>query len=188
MGETANIIIADTFQGLGTDAYTVAILHTPSVCQESATEVQWRGARALRAGDLMIVRKGKLVEKIQPSEDFRVKVIYIVSGFVVPEANSWNNRHERATFPISQSYRSLTTEQQKLCLGIFEQVEYRLRIQTIISHRDYAYRLHTDVDTRLLRFPPIIWRGQYLCTKCFHHEPFPSTCWSRTELSASIVK
>lgn len=39
--------------------------------------------RELRAGDLMIVRKGKLVEKIQPSEDFRVKVIYIASGFVV---------------------------------------------------------------------------------------------------------
>lgn len=59
---------------------------------------------------------------------------------------------------------SLTTEQQELCLRDLNKWNTDSGIQTIIPSR-YAYRLHTDVDTRLLRFPlPSIWRGQYLCT------------------------
>lgn len=103
MGETANIIIADTLQGLGTDAYSGYLAH--ALCLSGICRLKYNGEeRELRAGDLMIVRKGKLVEKIQPSEDFRVKVIYIASGFVVSEYTTEQLRHERATFPISQSY------------------------------------------------------------------------------------
>ena len=98
-------------------------------------EVQWRGARAT-CGDLMIVRKGKLVEKIQPSEDFRVKVIYIASGFVVLSTpqNNYGMKGQLSLFlnPIM----SLTTEQQELCLRDFEQVEYRLRNTDHHFHRD----------------------------------------------------
>ena len=72
MGETANIIIADTLQGLGTDAYSGYLAH--ALCLSGICRLKYNGEeRELRAGDLMIVRKGKLVEKIQPSEvpDYR---------------------------------------------------------------------------------------------------------------------
>ena len=180
MGETANIIIADTLQGLGTDAYSGYLAH--ALCLSGICRLKYNGEeRELRAGDLMIVRKGKLVEKIQPSEDFRVKVIYIASGFVVLSTpqNNYGMKGQLSLFlnPIM----SLTTEQQELCLRDFEQVEYRPSFQS-----RYAYRLHTDVDTRLLRFPlPSIWRGQYLCTKCFHHEPFPQHAGERNFPRAS---
>ena len=99
MGETANIIIADTLQGLGTDAYSGYLAH--ALCLSGICRLKYNGEeRELRAGDLMIVRKGKLVEKIQPSEDFRVKVI----GLCGAEYTTEQLRHERATFPISQSY------------------------------------------------------------------------------------
>ena len=102
MGETANIIIADTLQGLRTDAYSGYLAH--ALCLSGICRLKYNGEeRELRAGDLMIVRKGKLVEKIQPSEDFRVKVIYIASGFVVLSTPQ-NNYGMKATFPISQSY------------------------------------------------------------------------------------
>ena len=111
MGETANIIIADTLQGLGTDAYSGYLAH--ALCLSGICRLKYNGEeRELRAGDLMIVRKGKLVEKIQPSEDFRVKVIYIASGFVVLSTpqNNYGMKGQLSLFlnPIM----SLTTEQQ----------------------------------------------------------------------------
>lgn len=135
MGETANIIIADTLQGLGTDAYSGYLAH--ALCLSGICRLKYNGEeRELRAGDLMIVRKGKLVEKIQPSEDFRVKVIYIASGFVVLSTpqNNYGMKGQLSLFlnPIM----SLTTEQQELCLRDFEQVEYRLRNTDHHFHRD----------------------------------------------------
>ena len=164
MGETANIIIADTLQGLGTDAYSGYLAH--ALCLSGICRLKYNGEeRELRAGDLMIVRKGKLVEKIQPSEDFRVKVIYIASGFVVLSTpqNNYGMKGQLSLFlnPIM----SLTTEQQELCLRDLNKWNTDSGIQTIISIA-ICLSLHTDVDTRLLRFPlPSIWRGQYLCTK-----------------------
>lgn len=135
MGETANIIIADTLQGLGTDAYSGYLAHALCLSRNLPIEVQWRGARATCRRP-MIVRKGKLVEKIQPSEDFRVKVIYIASGFVVLSTpqNNYGMKGQLSLFlnPIM----SPTTEQQELCLRDFEQVEYRLRNTDHHFHRD----------------------------------------------------
>lgn len=36
----------------------------------------------LKEGDLMIVRKSNLVERISPSDDFEVKVLYVTSSFI----------------------------------------------------------------------------------------------------------
>ena len=120
----------NTLQGLGTDAYSGYLAH--ALCLSGICRLKYNGEeRELRAGDLMIVRKGKLVEKIQPSEDFRVKVIYIASGFVVLSTpqNNYGMKGQLSLFlnPIM----SLTTEQQELCLR-----EYRLRNTDHHFHRD----------------------------------------------------
>ena len=90
MGETANIIIADTLQGLGTDAYSGYLAH--ALCLSGICRLKYNGEeRELRAGDLMIVRKGKRGEKNQPSEDFRVNFFYIASGVVLLSIPQKNN-------------------------------------------------------------------------------------------------
>ena len=82
MAETENIIIKDTLDGLGADAYSNYLAH--ALCLAGSCRLRYNGEeRELQAGDLMIVRKGKLVEHIRPAEDFRVKVIYVTSEFVV---------------------------------------------------------------------------------------------------------
>ena len=82
MAETENIIIRENLDGLGTDAYGNYLAH--ALCLAGGCRLKYNGEeRELQAGDLMIVRKGKLVERIRPTEDFRVKVIYVTSEFVV---------------------------------------------------------------------------------------------------------
>ena len=82
MAETENIIIKDTLDGLGTDAYSNYLTH--ALCLAGSCRLKYNGEeRELQAGDLMIVRKGKLVERIRPADDFRVTVIYVTSEFIV---------------------------------------------------------------------------------------------------------
>ena len=66
MSEPANIIIRDTLEGLGTDAYGNYLAH--ALCLAGSCSLKYNGQeRELQAGDLMIVRKGKLVEHIRPA-------------------------------------------------------------------------------------------------------------------------
>ena len=81
MAETENVIIKDTLDGLGTDVYSNYLAHV--LCLAGSCRLKYNGEeRELQAGDLMIVRKGKLVEHIRPAEDFQVKVIYVTSEFI----------------------------------------------------------------------------------------------------------
>lgn len=135
MEETENIIIVDTLEGLGTDAYCNYLAH--ALCLSGTCRLEYNGRMLeLHAGDLMIVRKGKLVERIQSSEDFHVKVIYITSGFVVlstPQSN-YGMKGQLSLFinPIMR----LTAEQQELCCRDFEMVEFRLYNTDHHFHRD----------------------------------------------------
>lgn len=135
MVETENIIIKDTLEGLGTDTYSDYLAH--ALCLSGTCRLGYNGQECeLHAGDLMIVRKGKLVEWTRPSEDFQVKVIYITSGFIVLSTpqNNYGIKGQLSLFlnPIMR----LTTEQQELCRQDFEMVEYRLCHADHHFHRD----------------------------------------------------
>ena len=117
MAETENIIIKDTLDGLGTDAYSNYLAH--ALCLAGSCRLRYNGEeRELQAGDLMIVRKGKLVEHIRPAEDFRVKVIYVTSEFVVLSTplSNYGMKGQLALFlnPIMK----LNAEQRELCRKI----------------------------------------------------------------------
>lgn len=135
MGETENIIITDTLEGMGTDRYSNYLAH--ALCLSGTCRLKYNGTeRELHAGDLMIVRKGKLVERICPSDDFRVKVIYVTSGFIelsTPQSN-YGMKGQLSLFlnPIMP----LNAEQQELCRWDFELVEYRLHHADHHFHRD----------------------------------------------------
>ncbi len=77
-------------------------------------------------GYVLIVRKGKLVEDIRPSDDFCVKVIYVTNEFIelcTPLSN-YGMKGQLALFldPIVK----LTEEQRSICQHNFEMVERRL--------------------------------------------------------------
>lgn len=148
MGETENIIITNTFTGLGTDVYSNYLAH--ALCLSGTCRLEYNGQeRELHTGDLMIVRRGKLVERIRPSEDFRVKVIYITSGFIVlstPQSN-YGMKGQLSLFlnPIMH----LTAEQQKLCFHDFKLVEQRLRNT---DHHFYRDMLIASIQMLILDF------------------------------------
>ncbi len=125
MAETENIIIRENLDGLGTDAYGNYLAH--ALCLAGGCRLKYNGEeRELRAGDLMIVRKGKLVERIRPTEDFRVKVIYVTSEFVVLSTplSNYGMKGQLALFlnPVMK----LDDAQQEQCRKDFEMVEARL--------------------------------------------------------------
>lgn len=125
MAETDNIIIKDSLDGLGTDAYGNFLAH--ALCLAGSCKLKYNGEeRQLQAGNLMIVRKGKLVERIRPAEDFRVKVIYVASEFIelsTPLSN-YGMKGQLALFldPVMK----LDAGQLELCRKDFEMVEERL--------------------------------------------------------------
>lgn len=89
MDKTKDVIIEQTLDGLGAEAYSDYLAH--AICLAGHCFFSFNGNEfELREGDLMIVRKGKLVEKIRPSEDFEVKVIYVTAQFIelcTPQSN-----------------------------------------------------------------------------------------------------
>ena len=125
MADKENIIIKDTLDGLGMDAYSDYLAH--ALCLAGSCRLKYNGEeRELQAGDLMIVRKGKLVERIRPADDFRVKVIYVTSEFIVLSTplSNYGMKGQLALFlnPIMK----LDAGQQELCRRDFEMVEARL--------------------------------------------------------------
>ena len=135
MAETDNIIIKDSLDGLGTDAYGNYLAH--ALCLAGSCKLKYNGEeRQLQAGNLMIVRKGKLVERIRPAEDFRVKVIYVASEFIelsTPLSN-YGMKGQLALFldPVMK----LDAGQLELCRKDFErlaQTDHHFRRDLLIA-------------------------------------------------------
>lgn len=148
MEDTRNVIIADTLHELRTDAYKDYLAH--AFCLAGTCRFLFNGQEyELHAGDLMIVRKGKLMERIRPSEDFRVKVIYVTSGFIevcTPQSN-YGMKGQLSLFlnPVMR----LTAEQQGVCRMDFEMVEWRLKNK---EHHFYREILINVIQTAILDF------------------------------------
>ena len=126
MAETENIIIKDTLDGLGTDAYSNYLAH--ALCLAGSCRLKYNGEeRELQAGDLMVVRKGKLVERIRPAEDFRVKVIYVTSEFIVLSTplSNYGMKGQLALFlnpimKLNAEQRELLASVQMLIIDFFD--------------------------------------------------------------------
>lgn len=103
----------------------------------------------LHAGDLSIVRKRKLIENVEPAEDFRAKIIYAAPGFVelcTPQSN-YGMKGSLALFlnPVMH----LMPEQQIVCRRNFEQLEQRI---ANTGHRFYREMLVNAMQTAILDF------------------------------------
>ena len=148
MKEQSNIIIADTLVGIGTDILENYLAH--ALCLDGTCCFLFNGKEfELHAGDLMIVRKGKLMEKIRTSDDFRIKVIYVEAGFIelcTPQSN-YGMKGQLALFlnPVMR----LTHEQQEICRRDFETVEFRLKNE---DHHFYREMLINSIQAAILDF------------------------------------
>ena len=103
----------------------------------------------LHTGDLSIIRKRKMIEKMEPSDDFQCKIIYAKPGFIelcTPQSN-YGMKGQLALFlnPVMH----LTPEQQIICRRDFEILEARIKDT---EHRFYREILINSMQTAILDF------------------------------------
>lgn len=148
MDKTKDVIISESLEGIGTDAFGDYLAH--AVCTGGSCKFVFNGKGfELHEGDLMIVRKGKLIENIRTSEDFKVKVLFATTSFIelsTPMTN-YGMRGSLALFfnPVMR----LTPEQYDLCVREFNWIEYRLN-QT--DNNFYKETLRNAVQSAILDF------------------------------------
>ena len=103
----------------------------------------------LHAGDLSIIRKRKMIEKIEAEDDFRCKIIYAKPGFIelcTPQSN-YGMKGQLALFLNPVMY--LSPEQQIICRRDFDILESRIRDT---EHRFYREMLINAMQTAILDF------------------------------------
>lgn len=148
MDRIQDVIMEQTLDGLGTEAYSDYLAH--AICLAGHCSFTFNGNDfELKEGDLMIVRKGKLIEKICPSEDFSVKVLYVTASFIeqcTPQTN-YGMKGQLSLFlnPVMR----LDYGQRFVCERDFRWIEYRLS-QT--EHTFYRELLRNAVQSAILDF------------------------------------
>lgn len=148
MDRIKDVIIEYSLDGLGTEVYSDYLAHV--ICLAGHCYFTFNGNEfELNEGDLMIVRKGKLVEKIKPSDDFEVKVLYATSSFIelcTPQTN-YGMKGQLSLFlnPVM----NLDAGQRFVCERDFRWIEYRL---TQTDHTFYSELLRNAVQSAILDF------------------------------------
>lgn len=129
------VIIADTLEGVGTARFERYLAH--ALCLNGHMSFNFNGNDfTLSKGDLMIVRKAKLIDNLRMSDDFNVKVIYVDAGYVehcTPQSN-YGMKGQLALFlnPVMH----LNQAQFALCLQDFNNVEYRFRTTGFVFYEE----------------------------------------------------
>lgn len=148
MEEQNDVIVADMLGKVRIDSPEDYLAHL--LCLGGTCRYLFNGKEfELHAGDLSIVRKRKMIEKIEPSDDFRVKIIYATPEFIelcTPRSN-YGMKGSLALFldPVMH----LTPEQQIVCRRDFELLELRIKDT---GHRFYREMLINALQTAILDF------------------------------------
>lgn len=143
-----DIIIEDTLAGIGTERYADYLAH--ALCTGGSCSFRFNGRQfEMHEGDLMIVRKGKLVDDIDMTDDFAVKVLYVTAPFIelcTPQTN-YGMKGQMSLFhnPVMR----LDDGQRFVCERDFRWIEYRLG-QT--AHTFYRELLSNAVQSAILDF------------------------------------
>ena len=143
-----DIIVADKLGIMHTDSkeeYLAHLFCLGGTCRYRFNERDFE----LHAGDLSIIRKRKMLEKIQPSDDFRCKIIYAAPGFIelcTPQSNyGMKGSLDLFLNPVMH----LTPEQQIVCRRDFELLELRI-LNT--GHHFYQETLINAMQAAILDF------------------------------------
>jgi len=146
--EQKDIIITDSIDGIGTKQYDGYLGH--ALCLDGECTFEWCGRKMqMHAGDLLIVRRGKLMEHIEHGPDFRVKMIYVTAPFIslsTPQSN-YGTKGQLALFlnPIMH----LTPVMFAQCLRNYDNLQQRI-LET--DHHFYRELMMNTVQTLILDF------------------------------------
>ena len=148
MEEQKDVIFTDRLGVVSTDAEEDYLAHL--LCLAGTCRYLFNGKEfELHVGDLSIIRKRKMLEKIRPSDDFRAKIIYAKPGFIelcTPQSN-YGMKGSLALFlnPVMH----LTPEQQIVCRRDFDILESRIQDT---EHHFYREMLLNAMQTAILDF------------------------------------
>lgn len=143
-----DVILEDTLDGVGSSRYDNYLAH--ALCLGGSCAFKFNDRQfELHESDLMIVRKGKLLDDIRPSDDFVVKVLYVTAPFIelcTPQTN-YGMKGQLSLFlnPIM----SLDSGQRFVCERDFRWIDYRLNQ---INHTFYRELLINAVQSAILDF------------------------------------
>ena len=143
-----DVIITDKIQDIRSGRYESYLAH--ALCLGGKCRFKFNGNEfELHESDLMIVRKGELLDDIQFSEDFAVKVLYVTAPFIelcTPQTN-YGVKGQLSLFlnPVMR----LDEGQRFVCERDFRWIEYRLH-QT--NHAFYRELLINAVQSAILDF------------------------------------
>ena len=148
MEQLKDVIIENTLDSIGSSSYDNYLAHALCLggrCSFKFNEKQFE----LCENDLMIVRKGKLLDDIRPSGDFVVKVLYVTAPFIelcTPQTN-YGMKGQLSLFlnPVM----NLDANQRFVCERDFRWIEYRL---TQTNHAFYRELLINAVQSAILDF------------------------------------
>lgn len=148
MEKFKEVVITDSISSISSDRCKNYLTH--ALCTGGSCTFRFNGENfKLMEGDLMIVRKGCLVEDITASDDFRVKNICVSASFVelcTPHSN-YGIKGQLSLFlnPVMH----LSPEQYFVCERDFRWIEYRLN-QT--GHKFYKELIINAVQSAILDF------------------------------------
>ena len=142
------VMIEDSLEGIGSGPYREYLAH--ALCLGGNCAFTFNGRPFILArGDLMIVRKGRLVDNIKPSPDFSVRTLYVTAPFIAlctPQTN-YGTRGQLSLFlnPVMR----LDAAQRRICQRDFAWIEYRLGQK---DHTFYRELLVNAVQAAILDF------------------------------------
>lgn len=148
MEQQQNIIITDNLNDIGKNPYKEYLGH--ALCLDGSCRIVFNGAELeMKQGDLMIVRRGKLVEKVMPGKDFRVTMVYISPKLIelaTPQSN-YGMKGQLALFlnPIMH----LNSTQFEQCKRNFDNLQIRM-LQT--GHKFYNDMILNKVQSLIIDF------------------------------------
>lgn len=148
MEQLKDVIIEDSLDGVGCGRYEDYLAH--ALCLGGSCSFTFNEQRfELHEGDLMIVRKGKLLDDVAPSADFVVKTLYVTAPFIelcTPQTN-YGVKGQLSLFlnPVMR----LDEGQRFVCERDFRWIAYRL---TQTEHTFYRELLMNAVQSAILDF------------------------------------
>jgi len=123
-GKLNKIVFEDTMQGVCEDRLEGYLTH--ALCLDGHMEFDFNDSHyTFSKGDLLIVRKGKMIENMELSDDFKVRTLYVEAGYMEhcsPQSN-YGMRGQLAFF--KNPVMNLTPEQFHLCTKYLDSLEYR---------------------------------------------------------------
>lgn len=148
MEQQKNIIITNTLKGIGSNLYKDYLGH--ALCTEGSCRIIFNGQEfQMQKGDLLIVRKGKLIERIDHEENFHVTMIYVASSFIALSTpqNNYGMKGQLALFlnPIMH----LTPRMYDQCKCNFDNLQARIQ-ET--DHHFYNDLMQNIVQSLIIDF------------------------------------